>query len=365
MAGKVGGDVAAPQGSRALAAFSAKTRGTYKHKVSNEGPAVIVPTGSLALDRALRVGGWQQGRVYEIVGPPDSCKTTLMTASMISFSRTFPDRGVAYANMEGTFSPERAMAMGLDCSDEALESGRWAQLWPESSEDASNLARHYCNSGLYSVIVIDSIGQMESKKVLDIDADKDTMGKNAGIITKMNKALATGARLHKCTILLVNQPRANFSGYGGDISAGPKHMKHATTAKVDMRALGDPDTDLRKMKLPGDDEPVIISQQFAARVSRMKNGVSGRTARFFSNKISTNEYGPVGIDVAGEYLDIGVSDKIIVQGGGWYTFPDGHKEQGRPAAGRYLRDNPKAAAAIRAAMTFDAPVSDLEDEEDD
>jgi hypothetical protein len=140
-------------------------------------------------------------------------------------------------------------------------------------------------------------------------------------------------------------------------------MKHATTAKVDMRALGDPDTDLRKMKLPGDDEPVIISQQFAARVSRMKNGVSGRTARFFSNKISTIEYGPVGIDVAGEYLDIGVSDKIIAQGGGWYTFPDGHKEQGRPAAGRYLRENPQAAEAIRAAMTFDAPVDDLENED--
>jgi len=359
----VGGDAKAPQGARSLAAFSTQMKGRYKHKLANEGPPVIIPTGSFSLDRALRVGGWQQGRVYEIVGPPDSCKTTLMTASMISFSRMFPDRGVAYLNMEGTFDPDRAMAMGLDCSDEALDSGRWAQLFPESSEDASDMARDYCNSGLYSAIVVDSVGQMESKKVLEAEAAKDTMGKNAGVITKMNKALASGARLHKCTILLVNQPRANFSGYGGDISAGPKHMKHATTAKVDMRALGDPDTDLRKMKLPGDDEPVIVSQQFAARVSRMKNGVSGRTARFFSNKIGTPEWGPPGIDAAGEYLDIGVAEKIIKQGGGWYTFPDEHKEQGRAAAGRYLRENPEAAAAIRAAMAFEAPVDDLENED--
>ena len=343
-------------GAVSLSTFAARMQ--KKHgpdKIANADPHVIVPTGSVALDKALRIGGWQEGRIYEILGPEDSGKTTLMIASMASFSRMFPDRGVAYINMEGTFEESRGLAMGLDCSDEALKSGRWANIKPEHSEGVSDMARDYAASGLYSVIVVDSIGAMESKKVLEVEAAKDTMGKNSGVITKMNKALAELARRKNCTILLVNQPRANYSGYGGDISAGPKHLKHATTAKIVMKSLGDPDTDVRMLKLPGDDEPVIVSQQFSARVVRAKNTVSGRRARFFSNKIATPQYGPQGIDTAGEYLDLGVFDKIIQLGGSWYTFPDGHRENGKIAASRWLRANPEAQKEIRAAMKFEIP----------
>jgi recombination protein RecA len=351
-----------PASTLSLGGFAAKMQGHYKDKIANPPPPEIVPTGSLALDRALRVGGWQKGRVYEILGPEDSAKTTLMIASMVSFAADDPDRGYCYVNMEGTFAPERATAMGLDVSDEALASGRWAQLFPTDSEDASNMAGEYCQSGLYSVIVVDSIGAMESRRVLAKAAEEDTVMANAKVITQMNKKLSTLARLRNCTILLVNQPRATPSSFGGDVSAGPKHMKHVTTAKIVMKSLGDPETDIRKLKLLGDDEDVIISQQFTARVSRMKNGVSGLTARFFCNKIATAEFGPPGIDVAGEYLDVGVREGVIRLGGGWYNFPDGHREQGRPAAGRYIRETPEAGAAIRAAMHFDAPVDDLEND---
>jgi recombination protein RecA len=355
-----------PPSTLSLAGFAAQMQGHYGDRVSNGPPPEIVSTGSLALDRALRVGGWQKGRVYEILGPEDSAKTTLMIASMVSFGADDPDRGYCYVNMEGTFSRKRATAMGLDCSNEALKSGRWAQLFPVDSEDASNMAGAYCQGGHYSVIVIDSIGAMESRRVLSKAAEEDTVMANAKVITQMNKKLATLARRRNCTILLVNQPRATPSSFGGDVSAGPKHMKHVTTVKITMRSLGDPDSgDIRKLRLPGDDEDVIVSQQFAARVGRMKNGVSGLTARFFANKIATDEYGPPGIDTAGEYLDVGVREGIVSLGGGWYNFPDGHKEQGRPAAGRYIRQNPEIGPMIRAAMKFESPEDDLELEDED
>lgn len=347
-------------GSSALRAHALKMKARYgAEKVSNASPRVIVPTGSIAVDRALRVGGWQRGRIYEILGQKDSGKSTLMIASMIQFLKMFPDRGVCYINLENTFDEDRATAMGLDCSEAALESGRWAPRNPSTSEEVSDMARDDCSSGVYSVIVVDSVGAMESKRVLEKEAEKDTVGRNAGIITKLTKALAWHAKEQQCTILLVNQPRANMSGFGGDISAGPKAMQHSTTAKIEMSRRGS-EEDVRKVKLPGDEDAVIVSQRHVARVTRMKNGVDGLSAQFFINKTATEEYGPPGIDTADEYLTYGHHAGAVKVGGAWYTFPDGHRANGRVAAARYLRENPAAVEAVRSAMTFEEPVPELE-----
>jgi recombination protein RecA len=346
--------------AKTIGSFALAMQARYgEEKVSNGPPPVIVPTGSLALDRALRVGGWQLGRVYEILGPKDSGKSTLMIASMVSHLRAFPNRGVCYVNMESTFDPDRATEMGLDCSDEAKKAGTWLPLLPDNSEDVSDMAKDVVASGFYSVVVVDSIGAMESKKVLDKEAAEDTMGRNAGVITKMNKALSTLARINQCTVLLVNQPRANYSGFGGDISAGPKHMQHVTTAKIEMSPRGGED-DVRKLKLDGDDDAVVVSHRVVARVTRMKNGVSGLSAQFFVNKDTTEEYGSAGIDFADEYITFGGRSGAIQVGGSYYTFPGGHRVNGKAAAARYLRETPEAIEAVRAAMNFEAPVDELE-----
>lgn len=352
--------------ARSLAQFSLAMGARYgEERIADELPAVIVPTGSAGLDKALRVGGWQLGRVYEIVGPPDSGKTTLMIASMVSFRRMFPDRAVCYINMEGTFSARRALAMGLDCSKEAKAAGTWLPLLPEHSEDVSDMARDVVQSGFASVVVVDSIGAMESKKVLfERDAEEDTMGKNAGIITKMNKALATLARMKQCTVLLVNQPRANYSGYGGDISAGPKHMRHVTTAKVDMSGRGG-EEDVRKIKYADDESPTVISHAVVARVTRAKNAVSGGSAKFYVNKEETDDFGPAGIDWADEYLTLGHRAGAVKIGGAWYTFPDGTKANGKIAAGRHLREHPETLEAVRASLGFEAPLPELPEGDDE
>ena len=348
-------------GARSLAAFTARMEAKHgEQKIANEPPAVIVPTGSLTLDYALVVGGWHLGRLYEILGAKDSGKTTVGITSMAVCQAMFPDRGVAYVNMERTFSAERATALGLDCSEKARKAGRWAPLLPDSTEEASDLARDYVASGLYSMLVLDSVGALESKRVLDKDAEKaaDSMGRNARIITQLTKALATQARENSCAVLLINQPRANMSGFGGDISAGPKAMQHSTTAKIEMRSVGGA-ADTRTMKFDGEDEPVGVT--IRAKVSRLKNGAPGRVAQFYIMNRATEEYGPAGIDTGDEVAALGVRLGVIDQAaGGQYTLPDGTKIRGRKAIGPHLNAHPESLAAIRSAMKFNKPLTEIE-----
>lgn len=357
--------MAVNQGSRSLSDFAAKMTGKYGDvKISNGPPPVIVSTGSLALDWALRVGGFQVGRIYEILGPKDSGKSTLGIAAMIEYLKTFGDRGACYLNMESTFDPWRATAMGLDCSGAAIKSGRWAPLLPQDSEEVSTMARDYCTSGMYSIIVVDSIGAMESSRVLlakDAEKGADAVGRNAKVITQMTKVLSTHARLNQCTVLLINQPRANIGGFGGDISAGPKAMQHSTTAKIEMKALGSREGgDIRSLKLPGEPVEVDVSIRTRMRVTRMKNGIPGRVGESFVNRVATAEYGAPGFDTADEHLTLGVRERIIRLGGAWYTFPDGERANGKAAAQAYLRANPDACKAIRAEIPFDTPTDPAE-----
>ncbi len=352
-------------GSRALAAFATKMTSKYgEDRISNGPPPVIVPTGSAALDWALRVGGWQLGRVYEISGPKDSGKSTLAIASIVEHLRMFPDRGAGYVNMENTFDPRRATAMGLDCSKRATAEGRWFPMLPEHSEHVSDMARDLVESGFVSIVVVDSIGAMESDRTLGKTADKaaDAVGRNAKIITQMTKALSTFARIKQCTVLLINQPRANIgSMVGGDISAGPKLIQHATTSKIEMKALGG-EENVRTLKLPGENDPLVVSLKTRMRVTRLKNGLTGRVAESYVNRVGTDEYGPPGIDTADEYITLAMREKIVTVGGTYYTLPDGTKIQGRIAFARYLRENPAACEVIRKALSFEAPTDPLEDD---
>jgi recombination protein RecA len=343
-----------------LAKFADKARNKYgETRIANGPPVVIVPSGSLALDRALVVGGYQEGRIYEFLGPKDSGKSTVGIEALISFASFYPDRGYGMVNLEKTFDPRRATAMGLDCSDAAKAEGRWMPMLARSSEQASDMARDLCKSGLYSLVLVDSVGAMESDKVLDKEAEKarDQVGTNAKIISQMIKDLIDACAANRCTLILVNQPRANIGGFGGDISAGPKLMQHSSTAKIDFSARGS-EEDVRKLKLDKNDDPVIVSGRHRLRVSRMKNGLAGRIGEVFINRIGTAEYGPPGVDKADEHLTWGIRQGVIAQASSYYTLPGGKRINGRIACATYLRENPSLMKEIRAAMKFDAPTDE-------
>lgn len=354
-------------GSRNLAAAALKVREKYgRQRTTQVREHVIVSTGSFALDWALRVGGFEQGKVYEIYGAKDAGKSTLAISSMIQHQLMFPDRGVAYLSMEDTFDENRAAAMGLVCSEEDEDSGRWMITYPEHSEHVSDMARDLIVGGFYSVVVVDSIGAMESDRTLGKKAEDaaDQVGRNAKIITQMNKALATLARLNRCTVLLVNQPRANpGSPVPIDVSAGPKHMQHVTVSKLEMVALGGTDN-VRLLRLPGEVDDLKVSIKTRINIPRLKNGLPGRVAEVYLNRVGTEEYGPPGFDVPDEALSLGTRLKIIKLGGSYYTFPDEKRVNGKSAAIAYLRENPGVVKMVRDAVLFDKPVDYIEDEEE-
>lgn len=369
MAPKVKAPAPAPSaGSRSLAQFATRLHGDksrFRNKIGNRMPGIIVPTGSVAIDWMLRIGGVETGRLYEVMGPEDAGKSTLAISILIQHLLMFPDRGVGYVNLEKTFDEKRATAMGLDCSDAAIASARWNPMLADHAEDAADMARELIDSGVMSCVVIDSVGAMESRKVLEKDAEKaaETVTPNSKLITQMTKALAWKAGQHGTTVILVNQPRAVISSMGlPDQSAGPKALRHATTVKITMRPGGG-EGETRQLRLPGETALLVASIMVHARAPRMKNGLPGRVASPFLNRVGTAVFGPPGFDEADSYLTLGCrqDQKIIKVGGAWYTFPGGHRENGKDAAMRYLRETPDAIRAIREQIVWERPTDVLPD----
>lgn len=344
---------------QSMAAFAAKMAAKYgEDKVSNDPAPVIVPTGVLSLDVALRVGGWQLGRIYELVGPKDSCKSWLGIQAMVQHRLAFPGLGVAYVNLEKTFERPWATVNGLVCTDAARKAGLWQPYNANTSEEASDMARDALASGTLSCLVLDSVGAMESNRVLTKEADKgaDDSRRNAGIITKLTKALAGLAHDNQVTVLLINQPRANQTGFGGDVSAGPKAMQHSTTAQLKMSARG-AEGDTRTGKYLGNQ--ITVGRRFRAQIPRMKNGAPGRQAEWWVMTEPTERFGGVGLDQADDVVTVGVQSRAIEQqNGGYYLLPSGQRIRGRDEVGAFLRTDPEAMAAVRAALKFDAPIVD-------
>lgn len=318
----------------------------------------IVSTGSLGLDLATRVGGLVRGRIHEIVGPEGVGKTTVLINMMREHQLMFPKQAVGMIDMEQTWDWDWAERNGLDISED-----RFLHVYPDNSEDVSDQIKEMTQDGLLSLISVDSIGGMESQGAFDKAAEKSNMGKNSQVISRMVKHTAVLLRRTNTTGVFINQLRANFdSPTGGDVSAGPKVLKYSTTMKIDLRRTGE---DPLKVKLPGEENPVVVGVQTRARVVRSKVAAQGLSAEFWIMNLDTPEYGPVGIDRADEALSIGIRSGVVgVRGGGNYDLPDGTSVRGRDKVLIRLRSEPDLALHIRD-LAVQGAVKDVKEEEPD
>lgn len=326
-----------------LAKFRDALVSTYGARVAprrdKPAPYEVLSTGSLTVDWALRKGGLIRGREHEIVGAPDSAKTLLVICAMASAQRRYPRKGVGYIDLEGTFDDEWAVRNGLDIG------GDFDHLYADDSEDASDQARKLVRSGLYSLVAVDSIGAMESRKALAKDAKDPLPGANAQVITRMCKHLASLTRQTGTTVILVNQLRAQIGSTGADVSAGPKEMQHATTSRIAMSGGREEPVSM----IFDDGQPAeIVSRQFKGKVTRSKGFPPGRVAEFWVNNRDTREYGPAGINVIDEYVSVGVRTGAIERdGAGNYTLPGTSKIKGRGKVVELLRAQPELCEAVR------------------
>lgn len=322
----------------------AKSMGTSLRRASQAARPEVIPTGSLALDRALVIGGLPRGRIVEYWGPEAAGKTTLAMLNVAEAQRRFPPPWMfGWVDMEQTFDPDWARALGMDLD----------RLWlvdnPHTAQDVADAHRKFVASGLCIYSVLDSIGSMISRGSLEKDADKEgRVGDVAKIVTEMVKQCSPLGAANGTTSIIINQIRAVIDGskYGPkESTSGGWALKHVTTARLKIRRGAEaPHT----VKIDGDDVPV--SMETAVRVEKNKLAPWGRRASYWITNHETSRWGAVGLDKADEATTIGEQIGAIERRGAWYTLPDGERVNGRERVVEHLRAHPNLVEGIRERM---------------
>lgn len=327
---------------RSLDAFKQKMAKTYGDGVFTFSPTVVeydvIPTGSLELDLKLGVGGFPVGRLHEIWGAEGTGKSTMCLILVAEAQAKFPDRVVAWIDVEHRFDKPWAVAHGVDLD-------RLILIVPSNAEDVADQVKDLCRSGLVSLIVVDSIGAMIPQKEIEKDAEDAVVGKQAQIVTRMVKIAAVEADQTKTTVMMINQVRANISGYGNPMTTGGGFaLRHSTTTKLQIKRRSGASF---LAKMGGEDR--VVGHGLAITVERNSVAPAYRTADINLFHVATDKYGPIGIDRADEATNIGMDTGVIIQNGGWYTLSiTGEKVNGRPAMVDLLRQNPDLIPQIRA-----------------
>lgn len=296
----------------------------------------VVSTGSLDLDFKLGCGGYVVGRISEIWGPESSGKTTLAMIAAANFQREFSTRAVAWIDMERTFDWNWAKAHGVDPKKLVL-------MEPENSEDVADMAKMAIRSGLFSLVVLDSVGGMITEEETEKAAEKDSVGTAAKVVTRMVKIAAVQCDDTETTLIIVNQTRANIGFGGGTTTGGGFALKHVTTHRIKVRRTNkEPYTVGPKADL------TTVGVELAATVQKNKVAPPGRTATFALFVAPSDKYGPVGIDQVTEAFTLGTRTGVIGTHGSWYQLPGVETRlQGQEAVYGALRADNGLVADVR------------------
>ena len=280
-----------------------------------------IPTGSLALDAALGVGGMPRGRVVEIFGPESSGKTTLALHVIAEAQR----RGgmAAFVDAEHALDAAYAGKLGVDI-DNLLVSQ------PDSGEQALEITEVLIRSGAVDVLVIDSVAALVPRSELEGEMGDAQMGLQARLMSQALRKLTSVVSKSKTCLIFINQLREKIGVMFGnpETTTGGRALKFYASIRIDIRRIA-------SLK---DGEEVVGSR---AKVKVVKNKVAPpfREAEF------DILYGE-GISKEGDLLDLGVEHKLIEKSGAWFAFGGERLGQGRENARQFLKDNPAVRTTI-------------------
>ena len=284
-------------------------------------PIEVIPTGSIALDIALGIGGLPRGRVVEIYGPESSGKTTVALHAVASAQRL---GGIAaFIDAEHALDPEYAARLGVD-TDALLVSQ------PDTGEQALEIMDMLIGSGSLDVIVIDSVAALVPRAEIEGDMGDSHVGLQARLMSQALRKITGRLSQTKTTAIFINQLREKIGVFFGspETTTGGKALKFYASIRIDVRRI-------QTLKEGADS----VGNRTKAKIVKNKMAPPFKIAEF------DIIYGQ-GISREGGIIDMGVEHGLIKKSGSWFTYDGDQLGQGMENSRRFLRDNPELASEL-------------------
>jgi recombination protein RecA len=281
----------------------------------------VIPTGSVALDIALGVGGLPRGRVVEIYGPESSGKTTVALHAIANAQKA---GGIAaFIDAEHALDPEYAKKLGVDI-DALLVSQ------PDTGEQALEIMDMLVRSGAIDIVVVDSVAALVPRAEIEGEMGDSHMGLQARLMSQALRKMTGALHQSNTTAIFINQLRDKIGVFFGspETTTGGKALKFYASVRMDVRRI----------------ETLKDGQEAVGNRTRVKI-VKNKVAPPFKQAEFDIIYG-VGISREGSLIDLGVEAEIVKKSGAWFTYEGDQLGQGKENARAFLIDNPDLANEI-------------------
>ncbi len=281
----------------------------------------FIPTGSLALDIALGIGGIPKGRIIEIYGPESSGKTTVALHIIAEAQKM--GGNAAFVDAEHALDPGYAEKLGVKIEDLVISQ-------PDTGEQALEITEALVRSGAVDVIVVDSVAALVPKAEIDGEMGDSHMGLQARLMSQALRKLAGAVNKSNSTIVFINQLREKIGVMFGnpETTTGGRALKFYASVRLDIRRI----------------ESIKQGDEVIGNRTRIKV-VKNKVAPPFKQAEFDIMYG-LGISKDGNLVDAGVTAEIVNKSGSWFSYKDIKLGQGRENSKDFLRDNPEIAEEI-------------------
>jgi recombination protein RecA len=283
----------------------------------------VIPSGSIALDAALGIGGYPRGRVIEIYGPESSGKTTLAIHAIAEAQKL---GGIAaIIDAEHAFDRTYAEQLGVDVNHLLISQ-------PDSGEDALEIADQLIRSSAVDIVVIDSVAALTPKAEIEGDMGENKVGLQARLMSQALRKLTGSISKTQTTCIFINQLREKIGVMFGnpETTTGGNALKFYASIRVDIRKV-----------TTNKDGEEAVSNHVRVKIVKNKLAPPFRKAEF---DLVFGE----GISRIGEIIDLGVEHNIVKKSGSWFSYGDTKLGQGRDAVLKLFADNPELAEEIEA-----------------